>query len=52
VRQSLGQEVSVPRSRMATIQAQKTSLMPEGLEEGLANQDMADLLEFIFSDPR
>ena len=52
VRQPLGQEVSVPRSRMATIQAQKTSLMPEGLEEGLANQDMADLLEFIFSDPR
>jgi putative membrane-bound dehydrogenase-like protein len=50
VRQSLGIEVAVPRSRIAKMQAQKLSLMPEGLEEGLTNQDLADLVDFIFSD--
>jgi hypothetical protein len=32
------------------MQASKLSLMPEGLEEGLTNQDLADLVDFIFSD--
>ena len=43
-------EAIVPRSRIAKMQAQSTSLMPEGLEEGLTSQDLADLLDFIFAD--
>ena len=50
VRQSLGNDVVIPRSRIRKMQASKLSLMPEGLEEGLTNQDVADLLDFIFSD--
>ena len=50
VRQPLGNEVVVPRSRIAKMQASKLSLMPEGLEEGLTHQDLADLVHFIFAD--
>jgi putative heme-binding domain-containing protein len=50
VRQPLSIEVVVPRSQIAKMQASKLSLMPEGLEEGLSNQDLADLVDFIFSD--
>jgi hypothetical protein len=32
------------------MQASKLSLMPEGLEEGLTNQDLADLVDFIVAD--
>ena len=32
------------------MQASRLSLMPEGLEEGLTHQDLADLLDFIFAD--
>jgi putative heme-binding domain-containing protein len=49
VRQSLGVEVVVPRSQIANMQASRLSLMPEGLEEGLTNQDLADLVDFIFA---
>jgi putative heme-binding domain-containing protein len=47
VRQPLGIEVVVPRSQIAKMQASKLSLMPEGLEEGLTHQDLADLVDFI-----
>jgi hypothetical protein len=30
--------------------ALKLSLMPEGLEERLTNQDLADLVDFIVAD--
>ena len=50
VRQPLGIEVVVARSQIAKMQASRLSLMPEGLEEGLNNQDLADLADFIFSD--
>jgi putative heme-binding domain-containing protein len=50
IRQPLGNEVVVLRSRIAKMQAQRTSLMPEGLEEGLTNQDLADLVDFIFAE--
>ena len=43
-------EAIVPRSRIVKVQAQRLSLMPEGLEEGLVSQDLADLLDFIFAD--
>ena len=50
LRQPLGVEVVVPRSRITRMQAFKQSLMPEGLEEGLTNQDLADLISFIVND--
>jgi len=50
VRQPLGSEVVVPRSQITKMQASRQSLMPEGLEEGLTQQDLADLVEFIFAD--
>lgn len=52
VRQPLGVEVIVARTQIAGMQASKLSLMPEGLEEGLTNQDLADLVHFIFADTR
>jgi putative membrane-bound dehydrogenase-like protein len=50
VRQPLGIEVVVARSQIAKMEASRLSLMPEGLEEGLSSQDLADLADFIFSD--
>jgi putative heme-binding domain-containing protein len=50
IRQSLGMEVVVARALIARMQASRLSLMPEGLEEGLSNQDIADVVEFIFAD--
>jgi putative heme-binding domain-containing protein len=49
LRQAMGTEVVVPRSRISRMQASRQSLMPEGLEEGLSHQNMADLMEFIFA---
>jgi putative heme-binding domain-containing protein len=48
VRQPFGKDTVVLRSDIKRIESQQLSLMPEGLEEGLKPQDMADLLEFIF----
>src|SRR6185295_6578004 len=50
IRQPLGIEVVVARAQLARMQASKLSLMPEGLEEGLTNGDLADLMDFIFAD--
>ncbi len=50
VRQLLGIEVVVARGQIARMQASKLSLMPEGLEEGLSSQDIADLVEYVISD--
>jgi len=49
VRQPFGIETVVARGQIAKMQASKLSLMPEGLEEGLTSQDLADLLDFIFT---
>lgn len=38
-----------PRASLEFIQKQSWSLMPEGLEDGLAPQDMADLLECLLA---
>ena len=35
------------RDRIQGIQAQGKSLMPDGLEEGMTPQDMADLMTFL-----
>jgi putative heme-binding domain-containing protein len=47
VRPPFGATQTLPRSRVARLQALERSMMPDGLEEGLSLQDMADLLEFI-----
>lgn len=47
VRQPFGGSQTLPRARIARLVPLERSLMPEGLEEGLSLQDMADLLQFI-----
>jgi putative membrane-bound dehydrogenase-like protein len=39
------------RSDVASVRASKLSLMPEGLEEGLVAQDLADLIEHLRRGP-
>jgi putative membrane-bound dehydrogenase-like protein len=46
---SSGRPVVWPRDNIQYLQAQTWSLMPEGLEEGLTPQGMADLLEYVFA---
>jgi putative heme-binding domain-containing protein len=45
-----GAESVIARVTIASLQSQGRSLMPEGLEEGLKPQDLADLLEFIVGE--
>ncbi len=40
-------DVSIPRQAIQEIKAEGKSLMPDGLEQGLTVQDVADLLEFL-----
>ena len=47
VRQPFGGSQTLPRGRVLKLQPLERSLMPEGLEEGLSLQDMADLLQFV-----
>jgi putative heme-binding domain-containing protein len=42
-----GQRADLPRAQLMHFQSQKQSLMPEGLENGLSAQQMADLLAYI-----
>ena len=42
-----GQRADLPRAQLLHFQSQKQSLMPEGLENGLSAQQMADLLAYI-----
>ena len=47
LRQAYGKEDVLKRANIKKIQSQGQSLMPEGLEAGLAPQDFADLIEYI-----
>ena len=47
LRPPFGGSQTVPRARIARLQSLEQSMMPDGLEEGLSLQDMADLLAFI-----
>ena len=47
VRQAYGKEDVIPRSQIRKMRSQSQSLMPEGLEAGLTQQDLADLLDYI-----
>ncbi len=42
-----GVETSIPRSRIEGLRATNVSLMPEGLEQSLTVQDVADLIAFL-----
>jgi putative membrane-bound dehydrogenase-like protein len=44
-----GETVILPRINIASLDLQPWSLMPEGLEQGLTNQNLADLLEYVAS---
>ena len=46
-----GGPVLLPRTNIRSLQAQPWSLMPQGLEEGLTPQNMADLLEYVTAGP-
>ncbi|HVV00155.1 MAG TPA: hypothetical protein VHH88_02260, partial [Verrucomicrobiae bacterium] len=51
LRQENGRSVVIPRNNIDVLQQQAWSLMPDGLEEGMSTQRMADLIEFIMSGP-
>lgn len=51
IRQAGGRETIVPRANLREIRSRGKSMMPDGLEEGLDAQAMADLLEYIGSAP-
>ena len=45
--QAYGKKQVIPRAQMKSMRSLSQSLMPEGLEQGLAPQDLANLLEYI-----
>jgi putative membrane-bound dehydrogenase-like protein len=47
LRQPNAPDTVIGRSRIKELKAEGKSLMPEGLEQGLTMQDMADLLSFL-----
>src|SRR6266699_2338228 len=47
LRQAFGKETVILRSDMKSRRSLGQSLMPEGLEQGLTPQDVANLLEYI-----
>ena len=47
VRQAYGKETVIPRANIAKMRSQGQSVMPEGLEDNLKPQDLADLLDYI-----
>ena len=50
--QAYGKEDVIPRVNIAKMHSQGQSVMPEGLEQNLTPQDMADLLEHISTAER
>ena len=46
-----GAEETVPRSQIASLVASGLSLMPDGLEQTMAEADVANLVAFLKSDP-
>ena len=47
VRQPFGKQDTLMRAKIKSMQSQGQSLMPEGIEQGLTQQDLANLLEYI-----
>jgi len=51
IRQPYGKETTIARPQIRKIGSDGRSLMPDGLELGLTQQNMADLLEFVLTSP-
>jgi putative membrane-bound dehydrogenase-like protein len=51
LRQPQGESVVIPRFNVEGLRTPDWSLMPAGLEQGLASQDLADLLEYLMTVP-
>lgn len=49
VRQAGGLQKELARANIVSLRSEGRSLMPEGLEEGLTAQEMADLLEYVLT---
>ena len=47
IRQALGVETNILRSQIEKLTASDLSLMPDGLEQAMTRQQMADLLAFL-----
>jgi putative membrane-bound dehydrogenase-like protein len=47
LRQAYGRESVIPRANIKRMTSQGKSLMPDGLEEALKPQEMADLIQFV-----
>jgi putative heme-binding domain-containing protein len=47
IREAYGKETTLSRDQIKRMTSQGLSIMPEGLEQGLSPQDMADLIRFI-----
>ncbi|MEO6434656.1 MAG: PVC-type heme-binding CxxCH protein [Tepidisphaeraceae bacterium] len=47
IRQAYGRESVIPRANIKRMVSQGKSVMPEGVEEGLKSQDLADLIQYI-----
>jgi putative heme-binding domain-containing protein len=52
LRQPGGVQVVWPRLNVRSAQNPNWSLMPDGLEQGLSEQDMADLIEYVMAGAR
>jgi hypothetical protein len=47
LKDATGTEARVPVNNIATLEAQKLSIMPEGLLQNFTAQEAADLVEFL-----
>ena len=47
VRRPGAQDANIPRNQIASLKATGKSLMPDGLETGMSQQDLADLISFL-----
>lgn len=47
MRRGKGEETAILRSQIVEIRASSVSLMPDGLEQDLKTQDLADVIAFI-----
>jgi putative heme-binding domain-containing protein len=47
LRMALGMEVTIPRSDIKSLRTAGLSMMPEGLEDGLKPQDLANLMDYV-----
>ena len=47
IREAYGKETVIPRAAIRRMTSQGKSIMPEGLEQGLKAQDVADLMTFV-----